>query len=343
MLPTDETAKPGAPGASGPGRPGRTEPPGQQGGSGQPGRPNGALHAALRDGPFESALDTAIRASGLSMERIQRRLADRGVEVSITALSYWRRGRSRPERPQSRRAVRLLEELLALPTDSLVALLGPQRPRGRWTGRADTSLAPTRLWQGYQSLSGLLHDVGNTDDGLSRVAVHERFEIDAQGAESRWTACLVLRAERDDVDRCVVISRGDEPGRPLPDLVDVRNARPGRVRSDPDVPITVTELLLDRVLSKGETAVVEYTTAYPTSGRATDECGRGFRTPAALYTLEVTFHPDRVPVRCYRCAGTAATGSLPVVGPVWISPRGRAHMVVQDAAPGFHSLRWEWD
>jgi hypothetical protein len=336
MLPTDDETE----NAEAPGLPADRAASGRQG---RPGRRNGALHAALRDGPFETALDTAIRASGLSMERIQRRLADRGVAVSITALSYWRRGRSRPERPQSRRAVRLLEELLQLPADSLVSLLGPQRPRGRWAGRTDTSLAPTRLWQGYQSLSGLLDDMGNTDDGLSRVAVHERFEIDAQGAESRWTASLVLRAERENVDRCVVITRGDEPERPLPRLTDVRNARLGRVRTDPQVPITVTELLLDRVLSTGETAVVEYTGAYPTTGRATDECGRGFRTAASLYTLEVSFDPSRVPVRCYRCAGTTATGSLPVLGPVWISPAGRAHMVVQDAAPGFHSLRWEWD
>lgn len=332
MLPTDETASAGAdhdhqrrPAAA------------------RASRLQGELHTALRNGPFETALDTAIRASGLSMERITSRLADRGVRVSITALSYWRRGRSRPERPQSRRAVRLLEELLALPADSLVSLLGPQRPRGRWAGRSEVSLAPTRLWQGYRSLSGLLDDMGNTDDGLSRVAVHERFEIDAAGAESSWTACLVLRAERENVDRCLVITRGDEPGRPLPALTDVRNARPGRVRTDPDVPMSVTELLLDRVLSKGETAVVEYSGVYPTSGRATDECGRGFRTAAALYTLEVSFDPARVPVRCYRCAGTAATGSNPVVAPVWISPSGRAHMVVQDAAPGFHSLRWEWD
>lgn len=332
MLPTDETARTEAP-----------DPPAVRNALAGPGRSNSALHTALRDGPFETALDAAIRASGLSMERIQRRLADRGVAVSITALSYWRRGRSRPERPQSRRAVRLLEELLGLPSDSLVSLLGPQRPRGRWLGRGDTSLAPTRLWQGYQSLSGLLDDMGNTDDGLARVAVHERFEIDAAGAESRWTASLVLRAERENVDRCVVITRGDEPERPLAQLTDVRNARIGRVRTDPAVPITVTELLLDRVLSTGETAVVEYTGAYPTSGRATEECGRGFRTAASLYTLEVSFHPSRVPVRCYRCAGTTATGSLPVLGPVWISPAGRAHMVVQDAAPGFHSLRWEWD
>lgn len=335
MLPIDETTTPGTGPAASPPATAPTAAP--------KAAPSAALHAALRDGPFETALDTAIRASGLSMERIQRRLADRGVEVSVTALSYWRRGRSRPERAQSRRAVRMLEELFGLSADSLVSLLGPQRPRGRWAGRADATLAPTRLWQGYQSLSGLLDDLGNTDDGLTRVAVHERFEIDAAGAESRWTACLVLRAERENVDRCVVITRGDEPGRPLPELLDVRNARVGRVRTDPGVPITVSELLLDRVLPKGDTAVVEYTGTYPTSGRATEECGRGFRTAAPLYTLEVTFHPSRVPVRCYRCAGTAAAGANPVVAPVWISPTGRAHMVVQDAAPGFHSLRWEWE
>ncbi|MFR9676202.1 hypothetical protein [Streptomyces sp. TR06-5] len=331
MLPTDETAKPEA-----------SRPVPHRDASER--RRDAALRAALRDGPFETALDAAIRASGLSMERIQRRLADRGVAVSVTALSYWRRGRSRPERPQSRRAVRLLEELLALPADSLVSLLGPQRPRGRWAaGRAPTRLAPTRLWQGYQSLSGLLDDMGDNDDGLANIAVHERFEIDASGAESRWTASLVLRAERENVDRCVVITRGEEPERPLPRLTDVRNARIGRVRTDPSVPMTVSELLLDRVLSTGETAVVEYTGAYPTSGRPTQECGRGFRTAASLYTLEVSFHPSRVPVRCYRCAGPTATGSLPVLGPAWISPTGQVHMVVQDAGPGFHSLRWEWD
>ncbi|HCA86480.1 MAG TPA: hypothetical protein DEQ61_13815 [Streptomyces sp.] len=305
--------------------------------------PSALLREALRDGPFATALDRAIRASGLSMERIQGRLAARGVTVSVTTLSYWRHGRSRPERPQSRQAIRLLEELLTLPDDSLVSLLGPRRPRGRWMQRQPANLEPERLWAGYQSLSGLLDEVGNPDDGLTRLAVHDRYELDANGAEARLTASVVVRAEREHVDRYVLIMRGDEPGRQPPELTDVRNARPGRIRTDHSVPLIVAELFLDRVLAKGETEIIEYSFSHPVTGRATDECGRGFRAPASLYTLEVSFHPSAAPVRCHRCAGSAASGSLPALEPVWISASGRAHMVVQDPAPGFHSLRWEWE
>ncbi|MEU1072928.1 MULTISPECIES: hypothetical protein [unclassified Streptomyces] len=301
------------------------------------------LADALRHGPFETALDCAVRASGLSLERIQHRLAARGVAVSVTTLSYWRRGRSRPERPQSRQAVRLLEELLGLPTDSLVSLLGPQRPRGRWVNRAPQTLDTEHLWQQYKSLPGLLDAMGSTDDGLARLAVHDRYEIDENGAERRLTVTMVLRAERERVDRLVLISRGDDPQRDLPEIVGIRNARKGRVRSDTSVPLSVAELLLDRVLTKGETDVIEYTYAFSTTGARTSEVGTGFRAPARLYTLEVQFHPDAVPVRCHRYSGTTAGGPMHPAEQVWISASGRAAFTVEDPGPGFQAMRWEWE
>ncbi|MFG2193476.1 hypothetical protein [Streptomyces sp. NPDC048639] len=300
------------------------------------------LMDALRNGPFEAALDSAIRASGLSLDRIQHRLALRGVEVSVTTLSYWRRGRSRPERPRSRQAVRLLEELLEVPTDALVSLIGPQRPRGRWTNRELDVLETARLWQGYESLPGLLGDMASADDGLTRLAAHDRFELDANGAESGCRTTLVLRAERERVDRCLIITRGDDPARGLPELSDVRNARPGRVRADLAVPIAATELFLDQVLAEGETSVIEYRLTYRKTGAPSHECGRGFRATASLYTLEVAFDQAAVPVRCHRCAGPSVMAPLPSVDPVWISSSGRTHLVVQNPAPGFHSMRWEW-
>ncbi|KUJ68732.1 hypothetical protein ACZ90_17835 [Streptomyces albus subsp. albus] len=297
---------------------------------------------ALRNGPFEAALDAALRASGLSLERIQHRLAERGVEISVTTLSYWRRGRSRPERPQSRQAVRLLEELLGIPTDGLVSLLGPRRPRGRWVNRGAEVLETERLWREYESLPELLAELGSTDDGLLRVAAHDSYELDAQGAEARLTTRLTLKATRERVDRCVVVLRGEDPDRALPEFAEVRNARPGRLRSDRSVPLVVAELFLDRTLSEGETTLVEYTLRFPESGRPTQECGRGFRAPARLYTLEVAFHPDAVPVRCLRCASAAATGEPVSAEPVWISATGRAHAVFENPGPGFRALRWEW-
>lgn len=300
------------------------------------------LQAALRDGPFDVALDRAIRYSGLSLERVQRRLAERGVAVSVTALSYWRRGRSRPERPQSLQAVRLLEGVLALPADSLVSLLGPRRPRGRWATARDAPLALEHLWRGYQSLSGLLTEVGTREDGLTEIAVHDRFEFDERGAEARSSSTVVLRAEQERVDRYVIVNRG-EPGDVLPEITHVRNARLGRARVDSTVPIIVQELLLDRVLTAGETTVVEYVHTFPASGSRSHECGRGFRSAASVYTLEVAFHPSAVPVRCHRCSGSTPAEGLPEEGPVWISAAGAAHVVVEGPGPRFYALRWEWD
>ncbi|MBO3747913.1 hypothetical protein J5X84_17715 [Streptosporangiaceae bacterium NEAU-GS5] len=94
----------------------------------------------LRTGPFDEALRAAITARGLSLERLHVRLAERGVRISLASLSNWQRGRSRPERSASLAAVRELEAILGLPAHSLVTLLGPRRPRGRWLGHDSAAL-----------------------------------------------------------------------------------------------------------------------------------------------------------------------------------------------------------
>ncbi|WP_230421021.1 helix-turn-helix domain-containing protein [Actinomadura soli] len=81
---------------------------------------------------FDRALRGAIRARGQSLERLHVKLAERGIHVSMASLGNWQRGRCRPERSQSLRAVRALEEILDLAPYSLAVLLGPRRPRGRW-------------------------------------------------------------------------------------------------------------------------------------------------------------------------------------------------------------------
>jgi hypothetical protein len=48
---------------------------------------------ALRTGPFAVALDVAVEASGLTLERISAKLAERGITLSRPTLSYWRSGR----------------------------------------------------------------------------------------------------------------------------------------------------------------------------------------------------------------------------------------------------------
>lgn len=84
---------------------------------------------------FAQELRAAIKASGLSLDRIHARLARHGVPVSVTALSYWQSGKRQPERARSLLALRVLEHILRRPEGSLVELLPPPRPRGPGSSR----------------------------------------------------------------------------------------------------------------------------------------------------------------------------------------------------------------
>src|SRR5438270_2442358 len=87
-------------------------------------------------GRFSRALRAAIQASGLSLNRIQYRLRERGLVVSSATLSYWQSGRRRPMRHDSVQVVRTLEELLRVPAGSLTTLLDPPGARRRGGSRA---------------------------------------------------------------------------------------------------------------------------------------------------------------------------------------------------------------
>lgn len=111
------------------------------------------LETALRGGPFHVALRAAIAARGLPLQRVQHHLSRYGVKVGVTSLSYWQQGARRPQRPESLRAVRALEEILQLPDESLIRLLAkadersdPQRPRAV---RTAPSWRPPASWSGF--------------------------------------------------------------------------------------------------------------------------------------------------------------------------------------------------
>lgn len=81
------------------------------------------LAQVLHTGPFHLALRAALAVRGLPLQRVQHHLAHRGIKVGVTSLSYWQQGARRPQRPESLRAVRALEDVLELPGNSLIRLL----------------------------------------------------------------------------------------------------------------------------------------------------------------------------------------------------------------------------
>ncbi|MDG4811153.1 hypothetical protein O7634_30715 [Micromonospora sp. WMMD1120] len=300
------------------------------------------LAHALRTGPFSAALHLAIEDRGLRLEEIQEQLSNAGVNVSLTTLSYWRRGRSRPERPESIKAVRLLERILSLPAESLIVQLGPRRPRGRWLSQPPGTIEIDRLFTDGTSVAKLVAEVDRwLYHELTRLSLHDLYVVGDRRQEISLTCRQVLRANTDRVSRTVGIFRTDDLTASTR-INAARNCRVGRVRWDRGSGLLVAEIIFDRMLAQGDTVVIEYE-FLSTSQSPTDNYYRGFSTPVTEYVLQVQFDHDAVPARCHRFERRGLNAPDQGVWEAWIGSTHGAHIVASDVPPGIVGMRWEWE
>ncbi|GHH85326.1 hypothetical protein GCM10017771_17910 [Streptomyces capitiformicae] len=301
------------------------------------------MESVLRGGPFHVALRAAIAARGLPLQRVQHHLSRYGVKVGVTSLSYWQQGARRPQRPESLRAVRALEEILQLPDESLIRLLGdadehagPERPAGR-------------SYRAVVEASGVLERLLGElevplDSGVHTVGHHERVRVGAcrelLGRESQH----IVRAHRDGVDRYVAVHHGD-PGC-APERMAVRaleNCRRGRVRWDNDTGVLVAEFLFDTRLLSGDTFLFRYGFDDGTAGVST-EYVRGFRTAGGQYALQVRFDERALPVRCHRFTQHSAAAPRSGRQSLTLSRLHRSvHLVEPRVRTGMVGIGWDWE
>ncbi|MFF9261344.1 hypothetical protein [Streptomyces longwoodensis] len=301
------------------------------------------LDTALRGGPFHVALRAAIAARGLPLQRVQHHLSRHGVRVGVTSLSYWQQGARRPQRPESLRAVRALEEILQLPEESLIRLLadtGPATGSGRPAARSYRSVQ-----EASEVLHRLLGDLGAPlDGGLHTLGHHERVRIGARrellGRESHH----IVRAHRDGVDRFVAVHHGD-PGC-APERMAVRaleNCRTGRVRLHPATGILVAELLFDTRLRAGDTFLFRYAVEDGTAG-VCREYVRGHGPAGGQYALQVRFDARALPVRCHRFVQHSPAAPRGGRQDLPLSRRHHSvHLVEPRVRSGMPGIAWDWE
>ncbi|WP_326764953.1 hypothetical protein OG978_10580 [Streptomyces sp. NBC_01591] len=301
------------------------------------------LAQVLHTGPFHLALRTALSVRGLPLQRVQHHLAHRGVKVGVTSLSYWQQGARRPQRAESLRAVKALEEVLELPGNSLLRLLGTG------SGRPDADRPAARSYRSLMEASGaverLLAAMGSpVDGGLHTVGHHERVRI-GPGRELRQRESQhVVRAHRDDIDRYLAVHRGDPGCDPARVTVTAReNCRTGRVRWDRGTGVLVAELLFDTRLSAGDTYLFGYGFDDGTGGPS-GKYVRGFSFGGGQYVLQVAFDEAALPVRCRRFAQVSAGAPRGARTDLTLAGRHRTvHLVEQGVRPGLVGIDWDWE
>ncbi|MFE7132581.1 hypothetical protein ACFVIM_17155 [Streptomyces sp. NPDC057638] len=302
------------------------------------------LAQVLHTGPFHLALRAALAVRGLPLQRVQHHLAHRGIKVGVTSLSYWQQGARRPQRPESLRAVRALEDVLELPGNSLIRLLDlGERPRSE--AERPVSRSYRALLEVSGSVEAILADLESpADGGLHTVGHHERVRIGARRELIGRDSQHVVRAHRDGVDRYLAIHHGDTGCDPARVRVSaLENCRTGRVRWDRRTGVTVAELLFDTRLRAGETYLFGYGFEDGTGGPST-EYVRGFSYAGGQYVLQVRYDEGALPVRCRRFAQATTGAPRGARTDLTLSGRHRTvHLVEQGVRPGILGIDWDWD
>ncbi|MFI7348735.1 hypothetical protein ACIBSR_21015 [Streptomyces sp. NPDC049936] len=302
------------------------------------------LDSALRGGPFHVALRAAIAARGLPLQRVQHHLSRHGVRVGVTSLSYWQQGARRPQRPESLRAVRALEEILQLPEESLIRLLAEAEED------APERRPAARSYRAHLEASGVLDrllaelDQPSPDSGVHILGHHELIRVGAHRELAGRESHHIVRAHRDGVDRFVAVHYGDPGCAPARMTVHaLENCRTGRVRTHHDTGLLVTEVLFDTWLRAGDTHLFRYGVEDGTAG-VSREYVRGFGSAGGQYALQVRFDAAVLPVRCHRF--TQHSPAAPRGGRQELALSGRhhsVHLVEPRARTGMLGIGWDWE
>lgn len=283
---------------------------------------------------FRDALREAVAERGLSLARLSSRLDARGLHVGVSTLSTWQSGQRVP-REGSARVLAALEDLLQVPPGWLLdrvasARVDAVRPR-----------RPYRVAENAATLVRLLEELGSGAHGAVRtLGVLEELLMTGTSLGRRNVAQSV-RAVR-PTDRVLIVAQLDRPedvSGVVPEAVS--GCRLGRVARDTGDGSLVAELLLDRRLEVGETALVRYA-MHEESGSPQTSYLRLHEWLNAHATLEVAFAPEALPVRVTEFHRPHEQAPDEVVRELTLTADRRAHVVVPATTPGAVGLRWEW-
>jgi len=284
---------------------------------------------------FPDAFAEALARRGVSLSWLHQRLVERGHPVSPAALSYWRSGRSQPERGTSRDALVEIEHLLRVPPGALVSRLGPSRRPG--PRPAERTLRD--LFAEHPGMEKALGELGfdGLYDELVEQMRHLVMDVDAEGRIARVQVRAMMQARRDGARRTPLVMTIDEGGR-LPRFVPVAGCAIGRWASDEESGVHAAELVLDRELAKGETCPYELSIelAEPFEETWVDHYAARRLTELLLW---VRFDPDRVPTHVERYT---VDGGDEQSEKLDLRNGSSAHALARGFGPGVLGLRWGW-
>lgn len=284
---------------------------------------------------FHQAFGEALARRRVSLAWLHQRLAESGRPVSVTALSYWRSGRSQPERGTSLDAIEEIERLLGLVPGSLGSLIGPSRR----PGPRQPELSTEELFAATPGIRPALDALGfiGLADEMTEHLRHVIVDVDESGRMSGAQVRTMMRARFDAARRTPMLVSLDEAGR-APTFVAVAGCSIGRTEVDHENGVYGIELLLDRELAQGETHMFEVNVVFPEPSTDTWFDHFAARRLAELLVW-ARFDPARLPRHVERYV---QDDDGEQIEPLTLGSGTSAHAMERGFGPGIMGIRWQW-
>jgi hypothetical protein len=285
---------------------------------------------------FPQAFAEALVRRGVSLAWLQERLVERGHPVSPAALSYWRSGRSQPERGTSLEALVEIERLLRVEPGHLVDRLGPSRRPGPRPGEKNIR----DLFDEAPAMQRALTELGfeGLFDELVEHLRHITIDLDDQGRATAIQVRAVMVARRDGARRTPLIVTLDDHDE-MPVFVPIAGCAFGKSCFDATGGVFAVELLMDRELRKDESALYELRIELPTPS---DD--RFFDHYAARRLAElliwVRFDRKRLPARV---ESFRRIDDVEDSEPIDLGGGLGAHALARGFGPGLLGVRWAFE
>lgn len=284
--------------------------------------------------PFAGALSAAIRDRGMTLARLQERLAAHGNPVSRATLSYWRSGARRPEGAQSLAAVADLEQLLGLDDGALLQLLGPTQrtgPLGPVAFPFDEDPTEQRVRETFLAMGAAY------PDPTRELTIHAVTDVGPEGHVRRRTARVLVQATSGVVTAVpyVEISTGEPT--PPPGFEALGGGRISKRYTHPSNEVHGFLFELERPITSPETMLIEWAVTYPPEIEVSDGSGYGVAFQARELLLWTRFDPAWLPDWCEEIEETPAGR---VVTPRMLHGARSLHAVRRGFGPGALSMGW---
>ncbi|WP_225634542.1 hypothetical protein [Streptomyces solaniscabiei] len=298
-----------------------------------------ASHADDPNLMFATAFRQALRERGLPLEHVRDHLQSHGITLSLTALGYWRSGRSQPARLQSLRAVDIMEPFLGLPSGALRSLLR-RRPCG-WAPPHN----PVAVRGVYGENSDVEKVIGDAfpqfNSDLRRLIVHETVNVNEHRLIDEIRVTVAVKAVHDEALHLTVVHTLDAWSAGMVDCT-VAHGSPPSIQFRPELHCVIVDIPFGRRLTRNETAVVEYTLRSGSTVGISHQYERSITAPMQTYLLHVRFHPRAVPSWCWHYY-RRQLGIKPLsrqLAP--LDDSHSTHLLPTKCPPGAYGIEWQW-